>query len=202
MKFAHQRPRHLAPTSIADEDGNGHHNLPYLHKDNDCPNNDSGCFTFSLVHGSLMAVITALFTHSPFLHLHSYHFISFLSTFTPMSRLTQGLRNPCTWQLRLLCSTTLRTANLQEQMGRGSSSKKAQAAYNESNCIHTVSGFFVNTTQSPYRRCVLLQAKTLVNEELQDHSPYPVHAGRRRRTRKNVFTLLLASLSERHVCAI
>ena len=151
-----------------------------------------------------------------------------------MSRLTQGPRNPCTWQLRLLCSTTLRTANFQEQMGRGSSSKRAQVAYNESNCIHTFSGFFVNTTQSSYRRCVLLHSLTRSSKIILHILYMPVGSvigsiyiyrfvsmatsifrvaqvggmvdsiavEWRRRTRKNVLTLLLASLSERHVYAI
>ena len=123
-------------------------------------------------------------------------------------------------------------------MGRGCLLKRAQAAYNEWNCIHTVSCFFrqYNTISLPMM-CPTPGKDALINEELQDHSPSSVHADLlymqvgstigsiciypfismatsvfrvawvggmvdsialewQQQTQKNVFTLLLTSLSE------
>ena len=74
----------------------------------------SGCFTFSLVHDSLTAVITAPSKRSPFPDPHSHHPVASLSTFTAMSRLTQGSTYSCPW---LPCSTISRTANFKKTRG-------------------------------------------------------------------------------------
>ena len=66
------------------------------------------------------------------------HIVS--ATSTAMSKLTKVRIYFCTRQFWPLCSRKPRNANFNEQMG---------------------SGFFANTTQFPYRRCALLQAKTL-----------------------------------------
>ena len=74
----------------------------------------SGCFTFSLVHDSLTAVITAPSKRFPFPDPHLHHPVASLSTFTAMSGLTQGPTYSCPW---LPCSTTSRTANFKEKRG-------------------------------------------------------------------------------------
>jgi hypothetical protein len=130
LEFVHQRPRHLVPNSIAGEDGNGDYNSPY--------DNDSGCFTFSLVHESLTAVITAPSKRSPFLHPHSHHPVASPSAFTAMSRLTQSTYS-CPW---LPCSTASRTANFEEKRGGGWSPKAGQPAYNQWDCIQYDTIFF------------------------------------------------------------
>ena len=78
------------------------------------------------------------FTRSPF--PHPYFYTPYCLTSTAMSKLTKVRIYFCTRQFWLLCSKESRNANFDEQMG---------------------SGFFANTTQTPYRRCALLQAKTL-----------------------------------------
>ena len=118
---------------------------------------------------------------APDRHHCSFHALSFPpSTFLSPYPLCQHLprcrdwrkcQHLVHWQPWPLCSRTSRTTNL-EQMDGEWSAKGAQAAYNQRDYIHMVSGFFrrYNTICLPTMHPTPGE-DTLVNEELQDHSP-------------------------------